>query len=105
MGNGSFVYLLKTVDDSKTLYKIGHTKTSIRNRIKSLQTGSALEITVVDYFESKYANKIEVSLHNLFSYKRLTGEWFELDISDEVNFKSLCEKYDNIMKIIDEKII
>lgn len=96
------IYLLKTVDDNRSLYKIGYTKTSIFNRIKGLQTGNPHDILLVDRFESKYAKKIEITLHNLFKSKNTHGEWFALDISDEVNFNKLCERYHDIYQSIDD---
>jgi hypothetical protein len=96
------VYLFKSVDSDGTLYKIGFSKKSILQRKSASQTGCPHEITIVDKYESEYALKIETSLHNLYSYKNTHGEWFRLDISDEVNFKKICEKYHNIHKSIAE---
>jgi hypothetical protein len=38
----------------------------------------------------------------MFSHKNTHGEWFDLDISDEFNFKKLCEKYEKIHILLDE---
>ena len=100
MSNDPKVYLLKIVNDDKTLYKIGFTKGSVYKRIRELQTGCPYEIHVVDTYSSEYGTIIESTLHNIFSHRRTYGEWFELGCDEEARFKELCEKYDNIQNII-----
>lgn len=95
---GPTVYLLKIVNDDKTLYKIGYTAVSVRKRIKELQTGCPYEITIVETYSSEYSRKIEKTLHNMFSHKHIWGEWFELSLIDEFNFKKICEKYETIQE-------
>jgi len=97
------VYLLKIINEDKTLYKIGFTRCSIYKRIRELQTGCPYEIHMVDTYNSEYGTIIETTLHNIFSYKRTYGEWFELGIDEEFKFRELCEKYDNIQNIINKK--
>lgn len=97
---GPSVYLLKTVDDNRTLYKIGYTKKSIYSRIRSLQTGCPRRIELCEVFESGHARKIEIALHNIFSSKQTNGEWFELDFLDELNFKPMCEKMEKTQDIL-----
>ena len=92
------VYLLKIVNDSETLYKIGYTGESVHRRIRELQTGCPYEILLVDTYSSEYSRVIETTLHHLFESKNTHGEWFRLDYSDEMNFINLCEKYNIIQE-------
>jgi Meiotically Up-regulated Gene 113 (MUG113) protein len=92
------VYLVKIVNDDKSLYKIGFTRGSIHKRIRELQTGCPYEILPVDTYLTDKGLIIEKSLHNFFSSKKTYGEWFELGIEEEVNFLKLCEKYERIQE-------
>lgn len=92
------VYLLKIVNDSETLYKIGYTGESIHRRISELQTGCPYEIQLVDVYSSEYSRVIEMTLHHIFEHKNTRGEWFNLDYEDEMNFIKLCEKYNSIQE-------
>ena len=87
-----FVYLLESSNDDNTIYKIGYTKNSIRKRISDLQTGNGYNIKELCKFETKYNQKLERAIHNLYKHYRLTGEWFSLEISDVANFLKTCEK-------------
>jgi predicted GIY-YIG superfamily endonuclease len=97
-----FVYLIRSSENSN--YKIGTTK-NINKRIKELQTGNGEKIYLVDYFESKYAFKIENALHNFFSDKLKLNEWFEFTIEDEVKFKELSKKIENNLKFLEKNRI
>jgi hypothetical protein len=87
------VYLLKIINNDKPLYKIGYTTKSMNNRLKNIQTGCPHKIDIVETYKSEYGKIIEKTLHNIFSHKKTHGEWFNLDLSDEVNFVGLCEIY------------
>lgn len=102
MKNNPSIYLLKMVNEDKTLYKIGYTKGSVYNRIKNIQTGCPYKIEIVNVYSSPYSKIIETTLHNMFSHKKTHGEWFDLDTIDEFNFESLCEKYEKIQITLDE---
>ena len=102
MKNNPTIYLLKMINEDKTLYKIGYTTGSVYNRIKNIQTGCPYKIEVADTFTSSYSKIIETTLHNMFSHKKTHGEWFDLGSVDEFNFKSLCEKYEKIQMTLDE---
>lgn len=98
------VYLLRSSINDSNLYKIGFTRRNIEDRVKELKTGNAADITIVSYYESKWATKIESTLHRLYDYRKVSGEWFELsdDIVDD--FKDICEKLDNNFNILSEKL-
>jgi len=86
----------------KRLYKIGSTRNSISKRIQSLQTGCPYEIKLVEYHESNYGQTVERTLQNTFEYQRTYGEWFELDLTEEVNFKSLCNRIESVNEILEK---
>ena len=85
------VYLLKTQDLDE--YKIGFTKGDIKKRLKSLQTGCPSEIIIVNSFESKFATKIESSLHFMWGHFRVSGEWFLFKNNEQDRFKEICENF------------
>lgn len=85
-----FIYLIRSEINGEILYKIGITK-NINERKKQLQTANT-DLTVVDFFESKWANKIESYLHNVYKSYNVSGEWFLLDFEDVKKFKERCEK-------------
>ena len=74
------------------LYKIGITTRSVTKRIKNLQTGNPYVISLVFYKVCSNYDKMERYFHNLFSDKRLVGEWFALDKKDVEHIMS-CNKY------------
>lgn len=77
------IYIMKC--GRTNLYKIGLTTGSVDTRFNSLKTANP-SINLFKYYEEviDLYNK-EKELHNLFSKKRIDGEWFELNESD------LCE--------------
>ena len=104
MDKKNFVYLIKMVGNDRELYKIGYTSKNVQNRINELQTGCPYKILLVETYESKYARKIETTLHNIYSHINTHGEWFELNIEDVCNFKMLCDKYHNIQQLLNNNL-
>jgi hypothetical protein len=101
-----YIYLLECVSDYETTYKIGYTRNKdTKQRIKNLQTGNKDKIKCIDLFETHHGRKVETALHNMYSFKRQGGEWFDLGLDDVLNFQKACsqieenydilEKYDN----------
>lgn len=89
------IYLI--CDPETDSFKIGVTKRDVKSRMKEIQTGNPSEIFVTGTFESKYPYKLEKMLHRHFFAKRSGGEWFRLDVDDVLGFKSVCEKYEEII--------
>lgn len=75
-------------------YKIGVSKNP-QKRIRELKTGNSSPLKLVSSYETEIANKIEKILHRRFSHLSKEGEWFDLSISDDVNFINECEKIEN----------
>jgi len=85
------VYIISDyMDDGGYRYKIGRTKRDPKIRLKEFKTGNSRPLEVVKVFESKWGTKIEAALHRRFSYKRMDGEWFDLDEEDLNNFEKEC---------------
>ncbi|MFW6219290.1 MAG: GIY-YIG nuclease family protein [bacterium] len=97
------VYLIKRNDIYNNEYKIG--KGSPEKRKRELQTGSAQQLLLISYYESKYASKIEKALHNRYSYCKIHGEWFNLQLKDELEFLANCKKIENNLIFLEENKI
>lgn len=79
----SEVYLAKS---DNGLYKIGTSKNSDR-RMRDLRV-APVGITIEHVIYTDDGLRLERYLHNLYSSKRVRGEWFELDASDVKTIKS-----------------
>jgi len=87
------VYLIRSNDGK---YKIG-ISINPNKRIDQLNTGNPEKLRMIESYESSNASLIEAGLHNKYMHARQNGEWFDLSISEEVDFIKNC-------KIIDESI-
>ena len=92
----SYVYLI--CDSAQNLFKIGVTKNLYNKRMRQLQTGNGTELHIVNYHKTYYPYRIEQLLHSNFHSKREHGEWFRLDVKDISSFKTLCEKFENLIE-------
>ncbi len=84
-----FIYLIKTKDNQQ--YKIGIAH-NVYKRLRELQTGNPEELILINSYNSKFASKIETSLHNHYNYLNKRGEWFYFDICIELKFLDLCKQ-------------
>lgn len=94
------VYLIESEYNDTTLYKIGITKRPVEKRLKEFKTGNASNFKIIDTFRSKWGTKIESTLHRYYSNKRVSGEWFNLEIDDINDFISRCESIHNNMELL-----
>lgn len=97
------VYLISSEINGQKLYKIGITKRDVEKRLKELKTGNAAEMSLVECFSSKWGSKIEAHLHRLHSAKRVSGEWFALEITDIEDFMSRCRQLHENLDIIESE--
>ena len=93
------VYLIESNIDGTITYKIGKTSRSANTRLAELSTGNAGEMRVVCEYESKHASSIETALHSRYGHIRLSGEWFEDDITPSDFLESCAEIDDTIKKL------
>jgi hypothetical protein len=95
-----YVYLISSEINNEKLYKIGITRREVKKRLKELKTGNPANLKIVEIFESDYGTKIESQIHRLYSFKKIGGEWFELENEDIVNFISICKKIEHNLKLL-----
>lgn len=79
------IYYIAGTDSSTPRVKIGFTTGSPHARLRTLQTGSPCELTLIAVHDGTMED--EKRLHAEFSDSRLHGEWFEMT---EELFKRLC---------------
>jgi len=89
------VYLIR---NSHFEYKIGMTKQNVNKRLKQLQTGNSEDLELVKYVIVENYKKVEKSLHNHFSNKKIKREWFNLTKDDVNEFEIFVKKYENAIK-------
>lgn len=93
-----YIYLMESIRDYDTIYKIGYSKNP-NKRIKNIQTGNDGLVKIIEVFETKHGKKLETFLHNLYSHKRKNMEWFDLNIDDINLFQINCSKIENSLDI------
>lgn len=99
MNRDGYVYLL--CDGEK--FKIGMTRQSkIEKRILELQTGNPNEIWLHSYYKTKYPNKIEKMMHSRHASSNVKNEWFDMTVTEVLNFKNECAKCEKILDSIQE---
>lgn len=96
-----YIYLIGEMDN-RDIYKIGVTKKDINKRIKELQTGSSDELYVRSHFKSSFPYKLEKMLHRHYFNNNKINEWFTLNESEAQDFINTCQKYENIIKSLDD---
>ena len=98
-----YVYLISSEDkDFNINYKIGISNDP-NKRLSCLQTGNPNILKIIKIYKTKYASKIESYIHKLYSDNNILNEWFELSKNDIDCFIELCEKMDNIYKVLHEQ--
>lgn len=90
----AIIYLIESVRDYDTVYKIGYTKSnnSKKNRLVNLQTGNDGILKIIHEYHSEYGRTLEKALQNFYRHNKIRNEWFELDIQEVVNFPKMCQK-------------
>lgn len=68
------------------LYKFGNSENP-EERIKQLQTGSPVPLSIVYTFEARTPKKAEAELKRMFAAKHAHGEWFKLTEADVLSVK------------------
>lgn len=96
------IYLISSEINNDILYKIGITKRDVKKRIKELKTGNAATLEIVNVFESKWASKIETSLHNTYQTKNVSGEWFRLQKEEVDNFVERCQSVHDTFELLNK---
>lgn len=95
------IYLLR---DSQGYFKIGFTKYSAKTRIPHLHTGCADDLQIIYEFKTRHKRKLETALHNLYESKHHNREFYELDIIDELEFPTVCQKIETALDAIKNNV-
>lgn len=93
------IYLIQ--QEETNLFKIGISKNP-EKRIKDLQIGSGIKLTLIHTFETKFSYKLESSLHAYYRSKLIQPEWFVFTIEDKDNFLCVCDKLENNLKVLEQ---
>jgi len=72
--NTPLVYII----ECDGFYKIGFTRNSIEDRVRSFQHGNPHKISIHSTFMTFDAYRLERFLHEKFVQYRVRGEWFKL---------------------------
>lgn len=76
------------------------TKNKIEKRVAELQTGNPNEIWVHSYYETQHPLKIEKMMHGRHASSNVKNEWFDLSVSEVINFKNECKQCEEILKAL-----
>lgn len=74
-----YVYLLNVVGTS--FYKVGITSGDPNDRLRTLQTGNANELRLVEARYQENPQSVEQSIHQYLAEYRVRGEWFETELA------------------------
>lgn len=78
-----FIYLVQCHD----YYKIGMSKTSVEDRVKSFETGNPYPVSLVFYKQVKNAYRAENNTHHKFKKYHHKNEWFTgFDVEEVITF-------------------
>ena len=94
-----YIYLIQSLENG--YYKIGVSKHPTK-RVEQLQTGNASPLKLVDIYHTEYAEQIEHALQRIHAHLHKKGEWFDMDISNEVNFQKECKKIEETITFLKE---
>lgn len=90
---------LYVIQNEEGFYKIGYSK-SVDDRIKQLQTGTHSNFTKIFEFETNNGSKLEAWFHNIFKYRRIRREFYDLD-DENINYiKDNCKSIDRSFEIL-----
>ena len=78
------------------------TKNKIEKRIAELQTGNPKGMWVHFYYETQYPLKIEKMMHGRHASSNVKNEWFDLSVSEVINFKNECKQCEEILKALQD---
>jgi len=84
-----YIYLIQSLEEG--YYKIGVSKNPTK-RLQQLQTGNSSPLKLIDTYQTEFADKIEKILQRKYLHFHKEGEWFNLSITEEVNFHKDCQK-------------
>lgn len=75
-GGSGFVYFVRAGESDR--YKIGLTSTSVKQRMRGIETNSPLPISLIKSIKVNDVGLCETWMHRRFCHLRVKGEWFEM---------------------------
>jgi len=97
------IYLIESIRDYDTVYKIGYTKSNnAKKRLIQSQTGNDGNLKIVCEFNTKYGTTLEKTLHNFYKHNNIRNEWFSLSNEDITNFIKNCERVEKNFDFLKE---
>jgi len=94
------VYIIQKLSDCT--FKIGVSKNP-KQRLKAIQTGNEGKLKILTTYPSEYAHLIERTLHRQYDYCIGEGEWFDIPLTEALNFDSKCKQIEQNIIILKEK--
>jgi myo-inositol catabolism protein IolC len=94
------VYLIESLRDYDTVYKIGYTRRSSKKRSKQLQTGTDGQLKVIYEHHTEHGQTCERAIQRFYSHLNIQNEWFKLSLEDVNNFKNICDKVESNLSLI-----
>lgn len=91
--NKGYTYLIEGTHKGKKLYKIGKAN-DLNERMKRFEVKIPFDITPFTSFWVSKPLELESILHKQFSSKRVSGEWFDLDVNDIKKLLSIGNSYE-----------
>jgi hypothetical protein len=92
--NGGCVYLIREMEQGRI--KIGKSKNVVK-RLKHFGIALPFQIEEVHFIATKNYDELEQHLHKKYAYKRVNGEWFDLDENDIEEIKKIKSDSDWII--------
>jgi hypothetical protein len=92
-----YIYIIQSLDEG--YFKIGISKNP-EKRILQLQTGNSSKLKLIDKFKSQYPNKVEKTLHNIYSSHKKEGEWFGFSLDVAYSLVDECKKIEKNIEIL-----
>ena len=94
-----YIYLIQSLETG--YYKIGISKNP-NKRIETLQTGNSSPLKLIITYQSEFSSQIEKTLHRKYLLFQKVGEWFDLELFNEVNFINDCKKIEQNLIFLKE---
>jgi len=94
-----YIYLIQSLEDGH--YKIGVSKHP-QKRLKQLQTGNSSELKIIETFQTEIPFQVEKTLQRRYSHFHKEGEWFDMSITQEVEFLKECKRIEQNIIVLKE---
>jgi len=94
------VYLINL--ENTEHYKIGITSQDPAKRIKQLQTGTGINLILIETFETRFGYKLETLLHKYYEQYCSNSEWFIFKEQEVKKFIATCSLLENNLDVLEK---